>query len=369
MLVDVIAANSVRPRESGDPEQQTEQSKPVAPGFPLARERTGGSRRGLSRRRFVATFAPALFGLPARAQERYPTRTIKLIVAFAPGGVADIMGRLIAQLLQHKLGGTVIVENKPGGDGLIGMGEVVRAAPDGYTLLVGGFGGQVVPPLMKDDFPFDVRRDIVKIALTAEFANVVVVNKDLPVNSIAELIAYLKARPGQLNFGSSGRATSDRLAAELFMLETGTRMQNVPYRGGGVALNDLIGGTTHVMFPQLPAVLGMATSGAVKPLAVTSSYRLDQLPELPTLSETVLPGFHVASWNMLFGPRGLPEAIRTTLSDTLVDAVTAPQFRDRMRAIGVAPVGKPAAEAEAFFEQELVRWKRVVDVSGVKLER
>jgi tripartite-type tricarboxylate transporter receptor subunit TctC len=306
---------------------------------------------------------------PARAAERYPARTIKLIVAFAPGGVADIMGRLIAQALQGKLGQTVVVENKPGGDGLIGMGEVVRAAPDGYTLLVGGFGGQVVPPLMKDDFPFDVRRDLVKIALTAEFANVVVVNKDLPVNSIAELIAYLKARPGQLNFGSSGRATSDRLAAELFMLETGTKMQNVPYRGGGVALNDLIGGSTHVMFPQLPTVIGMAGSGAVKPLAATSSYRLEQLPELPTLSETVLPGFHVASWNMLFGPRGLPEAIRTTLSDALVEAVTAAQFRDRMRAIGVAPVGKPAAEAEAFFEQELVRWKRVIDVSGVKLER
>jgi len=332
------------------------------------------SRRTLSRRRFIAglvvtSLAPALLASPAHPQERYPGRTIKLVVAFAPGGVADIMGRLVAQLLQHKLGGTVIVENKPGGDGLIGMGEVVRAAPDGYTLLVGGFGGQIVPPLMKDDFPFDVRRDIVKIAMTAEFANVVVVNKDLPVNSIAELIAYVKARPGQLNFGSSGRATSDRLAAELFMLETGSKMQNVPYRGGGVALNDLMAGTTHVMFPQLPAVLGMAASGAVKPLAVTSGYRLEQLPELPTLSETVLPNFHVASWNMLFGPRGLPDAIRKTLSDALVETVGAPQFRERMRAIGVAPVGKPAAEAEAFFDQELVRWKRVIDVAGIKLER
>jgi tripartite-type tricarboxylate transporter receptor subunit TctC len=294
---------------------------------------------------------------------------VKLVVAFAPGGVADIMGRLVAQLLSHKLGGTFIVENKPGGDGLIGMGEVVRAAPDGYTLLVGGFGGQIVPPLMKDDFPFDVRRDIVKIALTAEFANVVVVNKDLPVNSVPELIAYLKARPGQLNFASSGRATSDRLAAELFMLETGTKMQNVPYKGGGMALNDLIAGTTQVMFPQLPAVLGMATSGAVKALAVTSSYRLEQLPDLPTLSETVVPGFHVASWNMLFGPRGLPDNIRKTLSDALVEAVKDPQFHDRMRKIGVSPVGKPSAEAEAFFEQELVRWKRVIDAAGIKLER
>jgi tripartite-type tricarboxylate transporter receptor subunit TctC len=303
------------------------------------------------------------------AAERYPTRTIKLIVAFAPGGVADIMGRLVAQLLQLKIGGTIIVENKPGGDGLIGMGEVVRAAPDGHTLLVGGFGGQIVPPLMKDDFPFDVRRDIVKIAMTAEFANVVVVNKDLPVNSMPELIAYLKKRPGELNFGSSGRATSDRLAAELFMLETGTKMLNVPYRGGGVALNDLMAGTTQVMFPQLPAVIGMASAGVVKPLAVTSRYRLDQLPNVPTISETILPGFHVTSWNMLFAPRGLPEDIRKTLSDALVEAVRDPQLRERMQKIGVAPIGKPSAEADEFFEQELQRWKKVIDTAGIKLER
>jgi tripartite-type tricarboxylate transporter receptor subunit TctC len=313
--------------------------------------------------------AAVVAAAPAQAQDRYPSRTVKLVVAFAPGGVADIMGRMVAQLLQHKLGGTFIVENKPGGDGLIGMGEVVRATPDGYTLLIGGFGGQVVPPLMKDDFPFDVRRDIVRIAMTAEFANVLVVNKSMPVNSVRELIDHLKKNPGKLNFGSSGRATSDRLAAEMFMLETGTKMLNVPYRGGGVALNDMLAGTTHVMFPQLPAVISLATSGAVKPLAVTSSYRLWQLPEVPTLSETVLPGYHVASWNMLFGPRGLPDNIRKTLSDALVEAVKDPQFRERMQKIGVEPAGRPFAEADVFFEREMVRWKRVIDAAGLKLEK
>jgi tripartite-type tricarboxylate transporter receptor subunit TctC len=319
---------------------------------------------------FAATLAlTVVLVAVAQGQDRYPSRTIKLVVAFTAGGVADIMGRLVAQLLQHKIGGTVIVENKPGGDGLIGMGEVVRAAPDGYTFLVGGFGGQIVPPLMKDDFPFDVRRDIVRIAMTAEFANVVVVNKDLPVNTIAELIAYLKARPGALNYGSSGRATSDRLAGEMFMYETGTKMLNVPYRGGGGALNDMLTGSTQVMFPQLPAVLGMATAGTVKPLAVTSNYRLSQLPNVPTLSETVLPGFHVTSWNMLFAPRGLPETIRKTLSDALVEAVKEPQFVERMQKIGVEPIGKPSAEADAFFEEELQRWKKVIDAAGLKLER
>jgi tripartite-type tricarboxylate transporter receptor subunit TctC len=317
--------------------------------------------------RCLALLALATLSSKAMAAETYPTRTIRLVVAFAPGGVADVMGRLLAEALQQKLGQTVIVENKPGGDGLIGMGEVVRARPDGYTLLVGGFGGQIVPPLMKDDFPFDVRKDIVKIALTAEFANVVVVNKELPVHSIKELVDYLKARPGQLNFGSSGRATSDRLAAELFMLETGTKMLNVPYKGGGVALNDMIAGTTHVMFPQLPAVLGLATAGSVRPLAVTSRYRLQQLPDVPTVAESGLPGFHVTSWNVLFGPRGLPDDIRKILSDALVQSVKEPKFIDKMRTLGVEPVGLPSAEAEAFFDEELVRWKKVIDAAGIKL--
>jgi tripartite-type tricarboxylate transporter receptor subunit TctC len=198
---------------------------------------------------------------------------------------------------------------------------------------------------------------------------VLVVNKSMPVNSVRELIDHLKKNPGKLNFGSSGRATSDRLAAEMFMLETGTKMLNVPYRGGGVALNDMLAGTTHVMFPQLPAVISLATSGAVKPLAVTSSYRLWQLPEVPTLSETVLPGYHVASWNMLFGPRGLPDNIRKTLSDALVEAVKDPQFRERMQKIGVEPAGRPFAEADVFFEREMVRWKRVIDAAGLKLEK
>lgn len=305
----------------------------------------------------------------AHAQDRYPSRTVKLVVAFEPGGVADIMGRLMAQALQPRLHQSVIVENRPGGDGLIGMGTVVRADPDGYTLLVGGFGGQIIPPLMRDDFPFDVRRDLVKIALTAEFGNVLVVNKELPVNSVADLIAYLKARPGLVNFASSGRATSDRLAAEMFMLETGTKMIDVPYRGGGGALVDMMSGTTQMMFPQLPAVLGMVKSGQVRALAVTSRSRLAQLPDVPTLDESGLPGFHVSSWNELFGPRGLPDTVRDILSNALVDAIrNDSEIRAKMATLGVTPLGEDAAHADAFFNQELDRWKIVIDRAGIKLQ-
>jgi tripartite-type tricarboxylate transporter receptor subunit TctC len=317
----------------------------------------------------VLAIVAAISCTSVQAAEKYPSRPIKLVVAFAPGGVADVMGRLVAQALQSRLHQSVVVENKPGGDGLIGMGDVVRAVPDGYTLLVGGFGGQIIPPLMKDDFPFDVRRDLVKIALTAEFGNVLVVNKSLPVNSVHDLISYLKARPGAVNYGSSGRATSDRLAAEMFMLATGTKMVDVPYKGGGVALNDMMVGATQVMFPQLPAVLGLVQSGQVRALAVTSSKRLSQLPDVPTLAESGLPGFHVTSWNELFGPRGLPDDVRKTLSDALVDAIrNDADLRQRMRTLGVEPIGEGSAKAQAFFDEELVRWKDVIDRAGLKLE-
>jgi tripartite-type tricarboxylate transporter receptor subunit TctC len=305
----------------------------------------------------------------AQAAGTYPSRPIRLIVAFAPGGVADVMGRLVAQALQQRLNQSVVVENKPGGDGLIGMGDAVRAVPDGYTLLVGGFGGQIIPPLMRDDFPFDVRRDLVKIALTAEFGNVLVVNKSLPINSVPDLIAYLKARPGAVNFGSSGRATSDLLAAARFMLQTGTKMVDVPYAGGGQALSDMMAGSTQVMFPQLPAVLGLINSGQVRALAVTSARRLSQLPDVPTLSESGLPGFHVSSWNELFGPRGLPDDIRDLLSRTLVDAIrNDAELRAKMLKLGVEPIGEGAAQAEAFFNDELVRWKDVIDRAGLKIQ-
>jgi tripartite-type tricarboxylate transporter receptor subunit TctC len=305
----------------------------------------------------------------AQAAGTYPSRPIRLIVAFAPGGVADVMGRLVAQALQQRLNQSVVVENKPGGDGLIGMGDAVRAVPDGYTLLVGGFGGQIIPPLMRDDFPFDVRRDLVKIALTAEFGNVLVVNKSLPINSVPDLIAYLKARPGAVNFGSSGRATSDLLAAAMFMLQTGTKMVDVPYAGGGQALSDMMAGSTQVMFPQLPAVLGLINSGQVRALAVTSARRLSQLPDVPTLSESGLPGFHVSSWNELFGPRGLPDDIRDLLSRTLVDAIhNDTELRAKMLKLGVEPIGEGSAQADAFFNDELVRWKDVIDRAGLKVQ-
>ena len=311
----------------------------------------------------LATASPS----PAPAAS-YPTRPVKLIVAFAAGGIGDVMGRLIAQALQQKLGQSFVVENKPGADGVIGMREAIRAEPDGYTLLVGGLGAQIIPQLMRDDFPIDTRTELVTIAITGIYPNVLTVNKSLPVNSVKELIAYLKERPGQLNFASSGRVSSDRLATELFMMETGTKMLNVPYKGGALALNDLIAGSTQVMFPQLPVVLGAAQNGQIKALAVTTRNRLSQLPDVPTLAETELPGFNVGGWNALYGPRGLPNDVRDILSNAIVSAVNEPELTARFKTLGVEPLGLGAKEAAAYFDTEFVRWKKVIDANGLKLK-
>ena len=223
--------------------------------------------------------------------DSYPSRPVKLIVGFAAGGIGDVMGRLLAQGLQRQLNQTFYVENKPGADGTIGMREAIKADPDGYTLLVGGLGAQIIPQLMRDDFPIDTRSALDKIAITGIYPNVLTINKELPVYSVKDLIHYLKERPGTLNFGSSGRVSSDRLAAELFMMETGTKMLNVPYKGGALALNDLISGQTQIMFPQLPVVMGAAKNGQVRALAVSTLKRATQMPDVPTISEAAVARF------------------------------------------------------------------------------
>ena len=301
--------------------------------------------------------------------DSYPSRPVKLVVAFSAGGIGDVMGRLIAQGLQKQLKQTFYVENKPGADGTIGMREAITAAPDGYTLLVGGLGGQIIPQLMRDDFPIDSRVALEKIAITGIYPNVLTVNNDLPVNSVKELITYLKERPGKLNFGSSGRVSSDRLAAELFMMETGTRMLNVPYKGGALALNDLISGQTQVMFPQLPVVVGAAKNGQVRALAVTTSKRATQMPEIPTISEAALPGFHVGGWNALYGPRGLPRNVLDILSKAVVAAVQDPEVLTRLGDLGVQPLGMGSKEATAYFNSEFVRWQTIVDGAGLRLRK
>lgn len=318
---------------------------------------------------FVACLLLVMTSLASRADDTYPSQTIRMIVAFPAGGVSDMAARVVAEGMRERLNVPVIVENRAGGGGLVGNAEFVRSKPDGYTLLFGGLGGQVLPPLVNPRFPFDPLRDYVPVAMVSEFVNVMIVNKDLPVKTVQDFIAYAKARPGKLNFGSSGVGVSNHLTAEMFMLQTGLNMVHVPYKGAGGSLPDLHSGLIQLIFENLPPALGAVREGMVKGLAVTSDYRARQLPDLPTVVESGLPNFKVTSWNGVYGPRGLPQPIRDKLSQAIVDTMKNPTVIERFRTAGYEPLGLPYDEFETRFKAELEKWREVVTARGVKVEQ
>ena len=241
--------------------------------------------------RYLAVLLLAGFAQSAVAQDNYPSRQITLIAPFAAGGSTDLVARVVSEGLRAKLGQPVIVENKPGGTGVIGAREVVKADPDGYTLLLANAGATVIPAAMSNNYPIDLNKDLLAIGLTAEFVGVVMAKKDLPVNSMQEFIAYAKANPGKLNFGTSGVGSMVHLSAELLMKETGIKMQHLPYKGGSNSMADLLGGTIDALFVSSPVAVGQAENKNLKMLAVTSRYRLQALPNVPTVEESGVPGF------------------------------------------------------------------------------
>ena len=238
---------------------------------------------------FTLPLAAALAG-PAAAQDAYPSRTITLIAPFAAGGSTDLVGRVLSEGLRARLNQTVTVENKPGGTGAIGTREMTKSTPDGYTLLIGSLGAQVLPAAMISNFPVDPLRDLVPIAASAEWVGVMLAKKDLPVATLPEFIAYAKARPGALNFGTSGHGSVVHLIAEVLMRQAGITMQHVPYRGGAQSMTDLLSGSLDVLFTSSPVAVGQAENRNLKMLAVASKTRFANLPNVPTMQEGGVPG-------------------------------------------------------------------------------
>src|SRR5262245_43106722 len=246
-----------------------------------------------------ATFALLLLiaaGGTAVAQESFPNRQITLIAPYAAGGSTDLVARVLSHGLKARFGQPITVDNRPGGNGVIGTREAVKAAPDGYTLLIGALGAQVLPAVMAPNFPFDPLRDFVPVAGIAEWAGVMLVKKDLPVTSLPEFIAYARTRPGQLNFGSSGYGSTVALIAEILMRQTGIKMQHVPYKGGSNSMTDLMSGSLDVLFTSSPVAVGQAENRGVKILAVASKHRLKLLPDVPTMEEAGVPGVTQTQW-------------------------------------------------------------------------
>jgi tripartite-type tricarboxylate transporter receptor subunit TctC len=307
----------------------------------------------------------ALAGNAACAQDAYPTRQITLIAPYAAGGSTDLVARVLSEGLKARFNQPVTVDNKPGGNGVIGTREVVKANPDGYTLLIGALGAQVLPAVMAPSFPFDPLRDFVPVSMAAEWAPVMLGKKDLPVNSLQEFIAYAKARPGALNFGSSGYGSVVHLVAEILMKQTGIRMQHVPYKGGGQSMTDLLSGSLDVLFTSSPVAVGQAENKNVKMLAVAHKQRLKLLPNVPTMEEAGVPGVNQTQWLGVFGPAGLPDPIREKLSSALVDIVSDPDTQTKLRNIGFEPVGTGFAAFDQFFRAEVKRWAAFVRENGL----
>jgi tripartite-type tricarboxylate transporter receptor subunit TctC len=325
--------------------------------------------------RWLAVAALALVAAgPGQAQAPvWPAKPVRIIVPFPPGGTTDIVARSIGVELQRMWQQPVVIENRAGAGGNIGAEAVAKSAPDGYTLLMGTVGTHAINAALfaqsGTKMPFDPARDFVPITLAAGVPNVMVINPKLPVNSVAEFIAYAKARPGQLNMASSGNGTSIHLTGELFKTVTGVYMVHFPYRGSAPAVTDLIAGNMNVMFDNLPSALPHIKSGRLKALAVTSRTRSPALPDVPTIEEAAgLKGFDASSWFGLFAPAGTPRTVVDKIQADVAKALAQPAVRERFIGQGADPGGSTPDQFAAFIRAETDKWTRVVKFSGAKVD-
>lgn len=308
---------------------------------------------GMERRQFMACAMAGALAIPgwARAAAAWPARNIRIVVPFPPGGSTDILGRRTADYLQKRLGVPVIVENLPGATGTIGTAAVARAAPDGYTLLMGSIGTVVTNHFVYDNLPFkmDAFDPIINIA---ETPNVVIVRPGLPVNTVQELIDYMKAHPGQLNHGSPGLASSSHVSAELFKLRAGVQAQHVPYKGSTPMLTDLMGGSIDFTIDNISSSLELIKSNKLHAIAVTSRNRSPLLPELPTMIESGMPGYVMAPWFCVAAPAGTPTAVVEKLNLVLNGMLDDAEVRKLLESYGATPVGGTPAQIRALMASE-----------------
>jgi tripartite-type tricarboxylate transporter receptor subunit TctC len=315
-----------------------------------------------------AAFAGAALCLAATAHAAWPDKPIKIIVAFVPGGGTDVSARLIGPELQKRLGQAVTVDNRGGAGGNMGTDMAARAAPDGYTLLMGNIAPNAINVSIYKNLPYDPEKDLAPIALVAVTPNILVANKDLPVKSVKDLLALAKAKPGTLNYPSAGRGTSSHLAGELFDSMGKVEMVHVPYKGGGAAFTDLLGGQVQVFFATMPAAMPFVNSGQLKALAVTSEKRSAALPDLPTIAESGLPGYAATTWYGLYAPKGTPAAIVNRLNKEVVQILEEPELRKRMIAQGLEPAGGSPKEFATFIHSEISKWGKVAKAAGIDPE-
>ena len=299
--------------------------------------------------------------------ETWPSKPIKLVVPFAAGGSTDVTARLIAQALSERLGQQTFVENRPGAGGNIGADAVAKAEADGYTLLMTTSTTHATNPSLYKSLPFDAKKDFAPISLTAFIPNLLVVHPSVPAKTVQEFVAYLKDNPDKLTYGSAGNGSSQHLSAELFKSLAGVKMVHAVYRGGAPAMTDLISGQIQVLFSPLVEALQHVQAGKLVALGVTTAKRSALLPEVPTIGE-VLPGYEVALWNGVLAPVGTPAPIIEKINHARVEALRSEDMKAKLAQQGSEPVGNSPEEFRAFIADELVKWGKLVEISGAKIQ-
>ena len=297
--------------------------------------------------------------------QAFPTRPIRLIVTFPAAGAPDILARLFADKAQ--LGQPVVVDNKPGAGGNIGADMAAKAPADGHTLVMGTVGTHAINGALYSKMPYDMVKDFAPVGHVASAPNLLVVNNDLPVKNVAELIAYMKANPDKLSFGSPGIGTSVHVSGELFKSLTGTQMQHVPYKGRQFAIPDLVGGQIQVMFDNMPSALPMAREGRIRALAQTTVKRSAAAPDVPTVAETV-PGFEATTWFAMFAPAGTPPAVVARINAEMQRVFKLPDVVDKLKTLGLEPQVSTPDELARYQATEIVKWAKVVKDSGAKAD-
>ena len=302
--------------------------------------------------------------MPALAQTSYPTRTVRLIVPSSPGGGTDISARILAPQLTQFLGQQVIVENRPGAGTMIGGEAVARAAPDGYTLLM-GISTLAINPAMYKKVPYDALKDLAPISQAVALSNVLVIHPSLPSRNLKEFIAFAKARPGELNFASAGKGTSPHLSMELFLVLAKLKMLHVPYKGSGPGVTDLIAGHVPVMMPNMLSAQPHIKSGRLRALGVTGSKRAPGADDIPTIAEAGVPGYEAVQWYGVLAPAGTPNDIISKLHAGVVRAVQNPDVRKRLMNDGAEPVGSSPQQFAAYIRAETDKWAKVIKAAGI----
>jgi tripartite-type tricarboxylate transporter receptor subunit TctC len=311
----------------------------------------------------LAAWAPA----PATAQADYPTGPVTLVVPFPAGGSTDLVARLVAAGMSKNLGQQVVVENRGGAGGNIGAAAVTRAAPDGYTILMGTVATQALNPALYKKMPYDAVEDFAPISLLALIPNVLVVNPDFPARSVPELIDLLKAHPGEYSYASSGNGTPLHLSGELFKTLAGVDMVHVPYKGAGPALVDVIAGHVPIMFDNLPPSLEQIRAGKLRGLAVTTATRSPALPDLPTIAEAGVPGYEAKNWYGILAPAATPPAVVEKLNRQINDILRAPDFVEAVAKQGAEAEGGTSSEFKQYLQSEIAKWTKVIRSAGVQL--